>query len=133
MSENLRKLREMERITGIPYRRDLNRPLAGMSQIENLERQAQAKREEEQKVKEELKAMAKGAIGFIRRDFDTLIRDEKLAIEAYTKMNSVYGSFGWRKIFSDILNDEKEHLEKLQISLKAIDEAYRKSGDILSV
>ena len=142
MSENLKKLREREkkiaeksidrhrRKVTLPHWHERYYPLAGMSQIEELERKAEEARKEEQRIKEQFKEETKGIMEVIVREFERLMLDEHRAIDAYEKMVNVYGKLGWRRIFSDILNDEKEHLTKLRISLEAIKETYKKKGEI---
>ena len=142
MSENLKRLREREkkiaeksidrqrRKVTLPYWHERYYPLAGMSQIEELERKAEEACKEEERVKEQFKEETKGIMEVIVRDFERLMLDEYRAIDAYEKMLNVYGKLGWRRIFSDILNDEKEHFTKLRISLEAIKETYKKKGEI---
>ena len=96
-----------------------------VSETENLKKR-------EREMAQELKGMIDAAIKYIRRDFNTLIKDEVEAIKQYQWMAYTYGRFGWREIFSDILKDEREHLEKLRICLQSINEVYEKEGHIKS-
>lgn len=81
---------------------------------------------------EDLKYLIIKAIRRIRIDFNTLIKSEEEAIKQYEYAVGVYGSFGWREIFSGILKDEREHLEKLRICLGSIEEVYKLEGHIKS-
>jgi rubrerythrin len=94
-------------------------------ETENLKRR-------EQKMAEDLKYLTIKAIGRIHIDFGMLIKGEEEAIKQYEYAVGVYKPFGWGIIFSDILKDEREHLEKLRTCLQSINEVYEKEGHIKS-
>jgi len=79
---------------------------------------------------QELKCMVDAAIKYIRRDFDMLIKSEEVAIKMYEQAVNTYGRFSWRETFSDILKDEREHLEKLRMCLQLINEVYEKEHNL---
>jgi rubrerythrin len=150
MSENLKRLRKEAYITdkgrkwtpeeeakriarerkkeyaGLSYLQARYEDLSGMSKIEELERKNEETRKEEQRVKEEMSETAKKAVKMIMSDLDTMIKDEERAVSMYDFLLKLYGTVGWRKIFFDILSDEKEHLEKLKIAKKAVEDEIKK-------
>lgn len=65
--------------------------------------------------------------------FNHMIKDEEEAIKIYEAMIWLYGDFGWRKVFDEILTDEKEHLTKLKIARDAVIETFKKTGEIRSL
>jgi rubrerythrin len=133
MSENLKKLRGKEiKQTGPTMgkmRKWITRDftaLSGMANIEELEHKAAEARKEEEQVKKEISETAKEAVKMIMCDLDIMIQDEERAVKAYNHLLELYGTVGWRKTFLDILNDEKEHLEKLKIAKKAVEDEMKK-------
>lgn len=62
-----------------------------------------------------------------------LISDEIDAVKAYTHLSELYGEFGWRKIFGQILQDEQRHLSELSELLERIKETWIKEREILSI
>ena len=65
----------------------------------------------------------KATIDMIKSDLDSGIKGEQTAIKYYENMVAVYGDYGcWRGIFTEILNDEREHLAKLLEAKRAVEE-----------
>lgn len=58
----------------------------------------------------------------IKSDLNLGIRGEQDAIKYYENMVAIYGDYGWRGIFTEILNDEREHLAKLLEAKRAVEE-----------
>jgi rubrerythrin len=63
------------------------------------------------------------AIELIKSDLDMLIKDEQDAIRAYSHMQQLYGTYGWRRIFGNILADEQKHLQMLTEAKRAVEES----------
>lgn len=73
-------------------------------------------------------AETKAAIEFIISDLDLGIKDEREAIRFYEHMVATYGNYGWRWIFQYILDQERQHLEKLLEAKRAVQEETEKAG-----
>ncbi len=109
---------------GTPWCRERREP-------EVPEKEEDLKRREQEMTKELSHITAK-IMEQVRKDFGKLIKGELEAIGMYECAVSRYGRFGWREIFSEILKDEYEHLNKLKICLDSIEEVYKREGKIKS-
>jgi len=70
----------------------------------------------------------KATIELIKSDLDSGITDEREAIRFYEHMIAIYGNYGWRWMFTVILNEEREHLAKLLEAKRAVEEEERKAA-----
>ena len=118
MSENLKKLRKFIQRdkTKLPYRHEKYYPLAGMSQIEDLERKAGEARKEEQQVKEKLKRTEEEYKKVIEEVISTLrdlAKEEADSANKYQKLSSKYSTLPTvSRILSDFATEELRHSNK---------------------
>ena len=134
MSENLKKLREREkkiaekfidrqrRKVTLPHWHERYGPLAGMSQIEDLERKAGEARKEEQQVKEELKETEeeyKMKCEELRRKFlknlKEMLEEEKTAVRLLDEIGNIAKTLGFDDIAADIWKIEQTEGEHYRI------------------
>jgi len=143
MSENLKRLREEDkkiaekfiRKHALPHWHERYYPLAGMSQIEELERKAGEARKEEQRVKEEIKREEEKLImereemirEFMKR-INRLLQEEKSGIVEYEELINVAKTLGpelsdyTTPFLKHIILEEKRHADDLQVMLNTIGE-----------
>ena len=128
MSENLKKLREREkkiaeksidrhrRKVTLPYWHERYYPLAGMSQIEDLERKAGEARKEEEQVKEKLKRTEEEYKKVIEEVISTLSdlgKEEADSASKYQKLSNKYSTLPTvSRILSDFATEELRHSNK---------------------
>jgi len=67
------------------------------------------------------------AVELMKSDLDAGIKGEQDAIKYYENMVGIYGNYGWRWIFEEILKDERDHLAKLLEAKRAIEEKEKKA------
>ena len=136
MSENLKRLREEDkkiaekfiRKHALPHWHERYYPLAGMSQIEDLERKAGEARKEEERVKEQLKVTKEE----LRQILEVL--EEKLRIAAinedddhmsYVRLAEKYSDIPTaQKVFRELANEERRHAEYLRKLTNEIKREY---------
>ena len=124
MSENLKRLREEDkkiaekfiRKHALPHWHERYYPLAGMSQIEELERKAGEARKEEQRVKEQLKETEdeyKKVIEEVISTLSDLGKEEADSASKYQKLSNKYSTLPTvSRILSDFATEELRHSNK---------------------
>jgi len=66
-------------------------------------------------------------VELMKSDLDAGIKGEQDAIRYYENMAAIYGNYGWRWIFEEILKDERDHLAKLLEAKRAVEEKEKKA------
>ena len=124
MSENLKRLREEDkkiaekfiRKHALPHWHERYYPLAGMSQIEELERKAGETRKEEQRIKEQLKETEEEYKKVIEEVISTLSdlgKEEADSASKYQKLSNKYSTLPTvSRILSDFATEELRHSNK---------------------
>jgi len=120
MSENLKRLRrdykkavEHERKAFAPYR-----TLAGMSQIEDLERKIEETSKEEERIKEQIQLVEEEKKHLLQNEIKIMRAKADEEDKAYHEYMSAanYSAFPTiEKIFKEIANDELNHSRRLKL------------------